>query len=332
MGAVLISGETRNFLGGTIRNPPYAPMSLFQSLCVAVLAGAFAITEVTHPSEFSQEEFTQRNFQWDGLDSAQPAWPDQIGVGAPHPVLVLGLPFSGTALLQQMMAFSFGASSNPSGSGQIWWADPSWQHANPALISERYPNSVKWRTEHKSAPIIVVRDPMSWLMALRNGPENELDECIMDDDWASKACNHPSAAGEPGYEEYPSIMGVWNEWVQAYSNLTSHGYNEPLTVRYEDLVADPEGTMDKIGKHLKLKFTKASGNYIELSDAIDKENTQSKVMEQLSAKSYLQQYSESQKHEVCSQLSLELMNKYFYMDCNAILHQKVDSNEKFLGV
>jgi len=230
-----------------------------------------------------------------------------------------------------MMAFSFGASSNPSGSGQVWWADPSWKHANPVLINQRYPNSVKWRTEHKSAPIIVVRDPLSWLMALRDGPPNELSECTADEDWPSKECEHPSPAGEPGYLEYPSIMAIWNQWMQAYSNLTAHGYNEPLTVRYEDLVADPEGTMTTVARHLNLTFTKSAGNYIEISSTGTTDiETHGQVMEQLRNKRYMQEYSESQKHEVCSKLSSELMTKYSYKDCSTISHQSV-SNKKFLS-
>jgi len=306
-------------------------MTSFRFLCAAVLARAFGITVNTHPREITQSEFTKRNFQWDGLDTDQPSWPEEYGVGAPRPVLVLGLPFTGTELLQQMMAFSFGASSNPSGSGQVWWADPTWKHANPALVTQRMPNSVKFRTEHNSAPIVMVRDPLSWLIALRNGPSNELDECIADEDWASKACEHPSAAGEPGYVEYPSIMAVWNEWMQVYSNLTAHGYNEPLRVRYEDLVADPKGTMTTVANHLNLTFTTSGGNYIELSATGTAESqTRSKVMKQLHDKPYLQEYSESHKQKVCSQLTSELRNKYSYNDCNTILHQSV-STEKFLG-
>mmetsp|Transcript_66704 Transcript_66704/g.145458 ORF Transcript_66704/g.145458 Transcript_66704/m.145458 type:complete len:395 (+) Transcript_66704:170-1354(+) len=245
-------------------------------------------------------------------------------------VQILGLQNTGTNLLAAMMHLNFDPhilyhdlSKGHGSSGP--WRRGIWKHANLEVMSESSPTVLQEVQEEHAAALVMIRDPVSWLQSMHKAPY-ELSTCIAGSSWLSKKCVHAVPAGYgqegkrlPGVHKLvlPNIEAVWNEWNAAYSNATSYGFAGGMVIRYEDLVLQPDETMQRIADFLKLpaparvrpvlRSAKRHGQSVGHNEAIQK----------LTEKLYLKEYSPEELKVACSNLDEELMKKYSYNSCNA---------------
>jgi len=231
-------------------------------------------------------------------------------------VNVFGLQNTGADLLNAMLHINFGNQLNYYSGGS---ADAStnsrhgvWTHAN---IKE------KWRVEKGSfmAPdagkmhaIVMIRNPISWLQAMRASPQ-ELEQCVSGgDDFISRPCTHKMPGGHDSKvasTTFPSLAAVWNRWYDGYENGQDFGFPHRLVITYESLVRNPKGTMGHIGNFLGLK--EPAQGWAMPSDSKDRDT----AIKFMATKRYLEQYNPKEKSQACQQLDSDLQRKYGYDDC-----------------
>lgn len=238
-------------------------------------------------------------------------------------VQVLGLQNTGTNLLFSMLRRNF--ASRVALYDWNYQADSPapelrpgvWKHANLQVLHDYNASALDFITRDKVVAIMMVRDPMSWLQSMKKAPY-ELKPCVMGKDWITKPCPHPHPAGfyQAPPEEITDLEEMWNRWTRAYDHHDWNGFPEGIVVRYEDLVLEPELTMDMIAEKLDMK--KPDGGW-DVLDRSAKNHGDShgrlEAMEKITSRSFMEEYAVSQVKKACSRLDMERMAEHQYDTC-----------------
>jgi len=230
-------------------------------------------------------------------------------------VNVFGLQNSGADLLNAMLHINFGNQLNYYSGGS---ADAStnsrhghWTHAN---IKEKWKFEKGTFLAHKEDnlhAIIMIRNPLSWLQAMRGNPQ-ELEQCVSGDDWIGRPCTHKMPGGHDSSvpsQTYSSLAAIWNQWYDGFQNAADFGFQHRLVITYESLVRNPKGTMSHIGNFLGLK--EPAQGWAMPSDSKDRDE----AVNFMFTKRYMEQFTPKEKSQACLQLDRDLQRLYDYDDC-----------------
>jgi len=309
------------------------------SCCLAAFLNLSCIAQALHVQMFSTGTASITRNAWDGSDIHGPelpiSWPKNAkpkppycvpGSGVPNrtrrAVHIFGLQNTGTNLLYQMLALNLRLSELDEQNPQIdFYAARSrvfhgiWKHANLAVLLDRFPDCPHSLSDRGVVPLVMVRNPMSWMQSVRKAPYN-LKYCTSGNDWLVRECFHPGPIGKPPGLRFQNLQSVWVEWMQAYNNMTAYGFRKPIIIRYEDLVQHPNRVMAELARELNVTIpehiirmeapSKLHGDAVGHSDALQK----------ILKKTYLDLYSGSEKESACASLDKELMNRHGYHDCD----------------
>jgi len=260
-----------------------------------------------------------------------------LGDGVPSPnkraIHIFGLQNTGTNLLLSMLIQNFGyGNDNQDGALEIYDATDDlfhgfWKHASVELVGERFPECLSLLASRAVIPLVMVRNPMSWLQSMRKAPY-EMCNCTIGDDWLNKECWHQVPDGnstcaikcwnstQPS-TRYPRLQSVWSSWMSGYHAFSRFGLPDPLFVHYEDLVQDPVAIMTQIAARLNLTLpseviimegpAKTHGFSSGREEALDK----------ITSRGYMNMYSTTEQLQACASLDQGVMQRHLYDDCKA---------------
>lgn len=238
-------------------------------------------------------------------------------------VEVMGIQDTGTNLLAALLYANFG--------GQIVHFDSTanaekkgvWKHAHMGWIDGNVPRAFDNLRAHKVVPLVMVRNPLSWLQAIKEAPY-ELAACVAGGDWLQKPCIHQYPAGyvqgEYGYygrAVLENVLGVWGRWTQSYNASLSKYFDKVIFLKYEDLVLDTEKTLRKIAAELGVmlpeKVDIIEGALENRGAAIGHAAAVQKILN----KEHLLEFSDKELRIACNELQsfAEIVDKLGYRDC-----------------
>jgi len=237
-------------------------------------------------------------------------------------VNIFGLQNSGADLLNAMLHLNFGNQINYYSGGTADAATNSrhghWTHAN---IKEKWKfekSSILAHTDEKVSAIAIIRNPLSWLQAMRANPQ-ELEQCVSGDDWISRPCTHKMPGGPDSSvpsQTYSSLASIWNQWYDGMQTAGDFGFPHHLTITYESLVRNPKGTMSHIGNFLGLK--EPAQGWAMPSDSKDRDEAVTFMM----TKRFMEAFTPAEKSQACLQLDRDLQRLYGYTDCEWTLYNQ----------
>lgn len=233
-------------------------------------------------------------------------------------VQVLGMFDTGTELLANLLHDNFRgqlrAMEYEAPVGSIW------KHSDLSLVHSMQPWRADIARKNGLAAVAIVREPLSWLQSVHRFPYL-LEKALAADDWitaptrfdsGSQAGTNSSASLHFDHE-YGSIVHVWNTWAANYLRLQDFGYEKAVWIRYEDLVVDTQGTLNKIAKALRLR---PPAEVRQQEDAAKfKGATHNQAVDKISNQKYLYAFTAAQLQDACSQVDRELVHQYNYTDC-----------------
>jgi len=231
-------------------------------------------------------------------------------------VNVFGLQNSGTDLLNAMLHVNFGNQLNYYSSGVADETSNSrhghWKHAN---LKEKWASAeqaaIAQQGEEHIHAIIMIRNPLSWLQAMKQTPE-ELEQCVAGDDWLARPCLHKVPGGQDSpvpSKTFNSLSSIWNQWNDGYQNAQEFGFQHRVMLTYESLVRNPKGTMDHIANFLGLKVPAQGWAMPSASESRDE------ALSALYTKRYMEEFNPQEKGQACQQLDSDLQRLYGYDDC-----------------
>jgi len=230
-------------------------------------------------------------------------------------VNVFGLQNTGTDLLNALLHINSGNQLNYYSGGTSDAATNSrhghWTHSNLKEKWKFEKNAFLAHKDEKISAIVMIRNPLSWLQAMRSNPE-ELEACVSGDDWVSRPCTHKMPGGHDSSvpsQTYPSLASIYNSWYDGFERAGEFGFPHRLIVTYESLVRNPKGTMSHIGNFLGLK--EPAQGWAMPSDSKDREE----AVHYMSTRRYLEAFSPTEKSQACLQLDRDLQRLYDYSDC-----------------
>lgn len=230
-----------------------------------------------------------------------------------HPAMhMYGLFNTGTNLLFDLIGKNFKAYQiEPFKQSQ-----PGWKHAKPSVY---FANNPHLKPQAGDVMVVMIRDPMSWLMSMRKAPYN-LQSCTVGSDWTTRPCTMSCDAAclhtHRGPKSFANIEDVWNSYMQDYEASSRYGYGKVVLVRYEDLVMQPGVELRRIGDALGIQpaaqvvhqLTPAKNHGMSLGRA--------QAMEKLRSKSYLHMYGNGDRSKACARLDKPMMQRHGYRDCS----------------
>lgn len=243
-------------------------------------------------------------------------------------VHVFGLQDSGTNLLFSMLLLNFAGqitlfdvAYSPNATGPQF-RHGIWKHSNIAMKAKREPQVMQSLIKEGVVPLIMVRDPLSWLQSIKKAPY-ELKRCVnKGDEWLRATCRHPFPGGYASLPaaEYSSLPEVWNNWTQAYAISEDLGFARPVVTRYEDLVSEPVKTMASIASQLGLR---APANWKVIQASAKNHGAshgRAEALEKIQKKTYLELYEDRDHRRACHRLERDLLQKLSYLDCGDEAH------------
>jgi len=233
---------------------------------------------------------------------------------------VMGLQDTGTNLLTSLLNKNFGS--------QITLLDAAfggdrhgvWKHSNMGFIDLKRPELFDNLKKQNAVPVVVVRDPLSWLQSIKKAPY-ELNNCVQGTNWLSKPCMHRVPAGYakplvgPAYFHF--LSGLWGNWTESYSVALGKNFRKTVILRYEDLVLRTEDTLRSLANVLGLEMppevmvvespAKNHGEALGRVAAIDK----------IEKELFLDQYTDKELSMVCGQLMnwRDALTDFHYTKC-----------------
>lgn len=137
---------------------------------------------------------------------------------------------------------------------RILYSDFGWKHAAPPIdVIQAAPHT------HSTLFLMITKHPVHFLTSLHVRPENTLlgeDDLPFDKFITSPWPISHRDTLDGNVLENPMIL--WNKKMQAYLNLMQMA-EHAVHIRYEDLLSDFEGQMDRISEHIP-KITAGYGN------------------------------------------------------------------------
>jgi len=243
-------------------------------------------------------------------------------------VQVLGLQDTGTNLLSQLLYQNFGNQVVHFDSTASLQRKGVWKHANVAWVDSKVPQAFDNMKNHEVVPLVMVRNPLSWLQSIKKAPY-ELTTCVKGDDWLEKPCTHKFPAGyvkkefgDVGQVTFLHLSGVWGRWTQSYKPVLVDHFHKVIIVTYEELVLHTERAVRTIAKALKLEVP----DEIDIVEAPAKTHGEAvghiEAMNKIVDKGYLEDYTQEQLELVCTQLRFfsDVMEEFAYGDCKSILN------------
>jgi len=231
-------------------------------------------------------------------------------------VQIFGLQNSGADLMNALVHMNFGNQLNYYSGGS---ADSStnsrhghWTHANLKEKWKIEKGSILAQKNDNIHAIIIIRNPLSWLQAMRANPE-ELESCVAGDDWIVRPCTHKIPSGQDSKvpsQTFSSLAAIWNQWYDGFQNAELFGFPHRVIITYENLVRNPKGAMTHVGNFLGLK--EPAQGWAMPSDSKDRDEAIHLMM----TKRYLELYSPTQKSQACLQLDKDLQHLYGFDDCD----------------
>lgn len=272
---------------------------------------------------------------WQGLDVEDHSQllqaPSANTVQPEANVEVLGLQDTGTNLLVSMLLLNFGQRlryydwSNPKNATGNF-RNGLWKHSNLRTKYEAEPQDVEVLGRQNVTGVIMVREPLSWLQSMRKAPY-ELGYCVMWSDtseskWLVRKCKHPHPAGFQSIVNktvYTNMEEIWNNWTRADYYAEQYGWKSHMIIRYEDLIRNPFGELDRIAAHLGMAhpapWLMRSTSAKSHGDSLGRRA----ALQKLRYKTYLDEYFPNQTTTACRLLDAEMMTAYNYLDCEHIL-------------
>lgn len=238
----------------------------------------------------------------------------------PVGVQVMGLQDTGTNLLYALLHANFG--------DQIVFYDSSnkgpyhgvWKHANVEYIAEMAPNEFAALTSQVVVPMVIVRNPLSWLHSIKKAPY-ELADCVEGDDWLEKKCYHRVPGGYlrgqvPG-RKFKNLATIWGRWTKAYEPTLGSLFNTFIVMTYEDLVMRTEETVIGIAQTLNLTLPEQIDVIDEAAKTHGRPVGHDAAIEKIKHREYMALYTPEELKETCRQLAVfrDSMAQYNYTDC-----------------
>jgi len=241
-------------------------------------------------------------------------------------VQILGLQNTGTNLLFTLFEKNF--------VGQVVFYDGSyvekhgvWKHSNLGMIEAYSPQALDRMNEENVIPVVLVRNPLSWLQSMRKAPY-ELRDCVQGDDWLVKECRHPWPIGDTegaeviGSHTYLHLSGVWGRFTETYAPSLGNKFTKSLILSYEDLVMHTEDTIHFIALALNLTAPDVIDIVQEPAkthgDPLGHDVAKAKIQK----REFLRFYSEEELVTVCDQLMFfsNLLLEYNYDECSSVMN------------
>lgn len=254
-------------------------------------------------------------------------------------VQIMGLFDTGTNLLSALIEKNFPADvfvyDMPHPSGKYWrqaeapgcvdernggkYLCSFWKHANLDVLKSRSGIRLQELAAHKVVGIAMVREPMSWLQSIRkegydfakNG--NKVNTA----DWLTRSVTaSPIFYGNEGDVTWANLEEIWNNQTRSYQNLSAYGFPKTLVIRYEDLVVNTTAVMNRVAEVIGVNMTGAFSQVEESAKGGDSTGHDAAVAK-IHNKTYLTQYSQSEKVQACSVIDKDLAAKFDYNDCKS---------------
>jgi hypothetical protein len=260
---------------------------------------------------------------WDGIDTDEAEEAEHSALGlfmSPSVVetqsfLILGPFNTGTNLLRSLVRRNFGVFPDNMSDKEHWIL---WKHSRPAYAVQDVDDK---------AIVVMVRDPLSWLQSIRKAPYN-FEPCMKGwgtmKRWLTNPCEmktnttsnasllvHPSVA-------LPNLESFWNLWYEEYAQFTTKTSNSVVFVRYEDLVLNPEGELNRVATAIGAAPVAQLKHVDQPAKHHGKPNGRAVALEKLQTKSYLELYSPTERSQACARLNRDLMHDYHYADCDGL--------------
>lgn len=240
-------------------------------------------------------------------------------------VQVLGLQDTGTNLLNQLLYKNFG--------GQVAHYDSSnvkdelkgvWKHANMAWVDEKVPEAFNNLKKHSVVPLVMVRNPLSWLQSIKKAPY-ELTSCVKGVDWLQRPCVHKFPAGYVMHASgvpveqatFLHLSGIWGQWTETYVPVLKKHFDKVIVVRYEDLVLRTRKVMKRLAKALNLVLPENIDNIASPAKDHGEALGHAAAAQKIRNKEFLPEFSEWELKVVCDQLKFfnETIAQYSYNYC-----------------
>lgn len=244
------------------------------------------------------------------------------------------------------------------------WATPE-KHVNPLKLlgtiqgnKTKYWNPELWdfRERHRIVVVAMVRDPLSQLQSWRKAPygmercakrkrcpfSGATADCASKTAWLTEPCQFfdgtdgPPGAGIIG-GAFGSLPGIWNAYTWGYVRLQEEaGYKSVFLVRFEDLVTDPVGIIQRISVAMEMTIEDAA---IKVMEGVAKDHGEAKnrstEMRSLESRTFMKAYSLPELKVACVRLNFSLAQKVGYplQECQvfkdeAIAEAPIDEDHK----
>ncbi len=186
-----------------------------------------------------------------------------MGVLSPF-VKLYGERNTGTNYLSQLLERNLQVILLP-GTIPSWlqWISPRMEWPRDLYFALTFSKNLGWK--HRMAPtpeelanfandiksvcfVTVTKNPYSWLLSLYRRPYHNYSRMPSFEEFLQRPWPTVRREGHP--EPFPNPVVIWNEKNRSYVNLSA--YASCLNLRYEDLVLNPESTIEKIASHFAL--------------------------------------------------------------------------------
>jgi len=257
---------------------------------------------------------------WDGLDLATGEAADNAtgaaanatgfaSVQATQQYVLAGQFNTGTNLLNTLVQLNFpGAFQDKQ---KVYF----WKHKKPSDLTYVQ----RANLANKGVALVMIRDPLSWLQSMKKAPY-DLRACVTRYDWLTAPCSTPWNYAEL-HDTKPvhlsNIEAYWNEWTRDYQHMTDFGFSGAVVIRYEDLVLDTEGQLQRIAHAMNLPAPSTVRQVHGPAKSHGNANGRAAAISKLKNKQYLDQYTWAEKNAACSRLDKGLLRDFKYDgDCS----------------